>query len=492
MDIELQLPDPALMDSMRSVGYSLESAFADLIDNSLAANADDVRIIYQSVGSSPFVGILDNGRGMNPEEARIALKLAGTNPGQIRGVRDLGRFGLGLKTASLSQARSLTVITKQGETVTGLEWDLDFLAETGAWTMKVLDPIDRAELPLVDELEALQSGTLVLWRKLDLLLGDATNVSTYMSDQMARSARHIELVFHRFLNGEGAETPVTISMNGRPLKRIDPFLERHPSTQRSPLEVIGQGSAQITVQAFTLPHLSRMKPADRERARVGDRLRDSQGFYVYRNRRLIDWGSWFRLAPKDELAKLARVRVDIPNTLDGLWSLDIKKSRAVPPESVRRELKRLIDRIVGQSKRVHTYRGRQDDSQVAGEYVWELINLRDSFAYRINREHPLLMPTPGDSVLASERLETIYSLVEEMFPVNDLYARMGGDLEPQAEPFSDDFLISAGRAMWKMMGSAESGEYDRFATSLSQIEPFMQKPDVAAWLKSKEDEIVND
>jgi len=270
---------------------------------------------------------------------------------------------------------------------------------------------------------------------------------------------------------------------------IDPFLEKHAATQRSPLERIGSPTAQITVQSFTLPHASKLTKSDRDRGRIGQRMRDGQGFYVYRSRRLIDWGTWFRLTPKEELGKLARVRVDIPNSLDGLWGLDIKKSRAIPPESVRKELRRLVDRIVGQSKSVHQYRGRKDESQADGVFVWQLIQDRESFSYSINREHPLIaeMIERDDSARGSE----ILSLVEDTFPVHDLYARMAGDTQPAASGFEDTFLLAAAKQMWLRMSPTFSSDFDRFRAAMSSIEPFSLRADANAWLEQQREEITN-
>jgi hypothetical protein len=483
MEIEEQVPDPQLLESMRSVGYSLEAALSDLIDNSLSANARNVTVLYRSVEGAPVVGVLDDGDGMNSQEARVALQLAGTNRGQIRAGTDLGRFGLGLKTASLSQARVLTLVTKNAGVVTALEWDLNFIATTKKWSMRVLDVGEFSALPLSGELNSADHGTLVLWRDLDLLIGDAPNVSAHLAERMAQAAEHLELVFHRFISGEAGHPAVQISINSRKLTKVDPFLENNPATQRSPEEVLGSDSAPVIVQAFTLPHLSKLSAADTKRARIGERMRDAQGFYVYRGRRLIEWGSWFRLVPKDELAKLARVRIDIPNSLDGEWGLDIKKSRAVPPESVRRDLRRLIDRIVGQSKTVHTYRGRPDETQAHGEFVWNVVNDRDSFRYEINREHPLFKTFDADD---QPNVDSMFTLIEDTFPIHDLYSRMSRDHQLAARVFSDEFLIAAAQSMWALMKSAPAMTFQKFAATLSVVEPFNDRADASAWLQSNE------
>jgi hypothetical protein len=428
---------------------------------------------------------------MDPAKARIALKLAGTNSTQVRGEKDLGRFGLGLKTASLSQARVLTVLTRKEGVQTALEWDIDHVIQTGRWSLRVLDESDQMVLPLIESFEANDSGTLVLWRNLDLLLGDAENVSTFMAERMALAAEHLELVFHRYLAGEINHKPIRISINGRPLSPQDPFLEGNPATQRSPVERIGPKDSQIQVQSFTLPHLSKLSTAEKKRAHVGTRLRDSQGFYVYRNRRLIDWGSWFRLAPKDELAKLARVRIDVPNSLDGLWALDIKKSRAVPPDSVRRELRRLIERIVGQSANVHRYRGRTDESQHDGTFVWQLVQGRESFSYAINRDHPLLSPEPDSEGISLPRLNAMFDLVEEMFPIHDVYTRMTRDVIPSPSEFSEDFYLAAAREMWARMYSTLNSDFLSFVGVLETIEPFSLRKEPREWLFSNQEAIQN-
>jgi len=490
MKTEIQVPDPQLMESMRSVGYSIEAAIADLVDNSIAAEASSIEVLYRSDGES-VVGILDNGNGMNPDDARVALRLAGTSRGNVRDPRDLGRFGLGLKTASLSQGRSVTVVTQRDGIATALRWDLDFLASVGSWSLQVLAEDDWKGLPFADRLVAYGHGTLVLWQKLDLLLGDTEHPASHMAEKMAIVASHLELVFHRYIAGEGQSKPVRMYINQRQLKRVDPFLERNPGTQVSPVEYLGAGDSKVLVRAYTLPHMSALSAEDREYARTGDRMRDSQGFYVYRNRRLIDWGSWFRLSTKDELAKLARVRVDIPNTLDSEWGLDIKKSRAIPPESVKRELRRLIDRIVGQSRTVHTFRGRAAQGAEDGVLVWEKYDKRDAYAYRINRSHPLFVSTELDGPNFDGRVDAIFTLVEQMFPINDLYMRMSSDKPPVPSTFDEAFLVSAATEMWSRMAVALHGNYAAFTELIAHIEPFSAYPDFMGVLEAKQMEITN-
>ena len=159
-------PDPQLMESMRAVGYTLETAVADVIDNSITARASFVDVVFAG-SPSPWIAILDDGVGMGKPELQQAMRLAGTNSRSERAMHDLGRFGLGLKTASLSQCRTLTVLSKQGGVIHGVRWSIDHLRSTGRWALLVLDDAEIEESPLADRLARLDTGTVVVWQDLD-------------------------------------------------------------------------------------------------------------------------------------------------------------------------------------------------------------------------------------------------------------------------------------------------------------------------------------
>ena len=160
---------PVLMESTRAIGYSLEAAIADIIDNSIAAKSGKVQLSFFPVGEA-YVCILDNGSGMDDTQIDTAMQYGSKSPTDERDASDLGRYGLGLKTASLSQCRVLTVISKQGDRVIGRRWDLDYVIETGAWSLLILDKEDMASVPHISDLREQESGTLVVWQNLDRLL----------------------------------------------------------------------------------------------------------------------------------------------------------------------------------------------------------------------------------------------------------------------------------------------------------------------------------
>ena len=456
---------------MRAVGYSLPTAIADIIDNSVSAGASEIAINYTVTGSAPYIAILDNGSGMSPSEARQAMQLAGSDSTAPRSPSDLGRFGLGLKTASISQCRRLTVVAKQQKVLTALVWDLDHLAATGSWSLGVLSESEMRELPHFDELAMLEAGTLVIWSSLDRFHAETRQLSTEVDAQMIETRNHLSLIFHQFLNGDG-RPKIAMSINGKPLAGLDPFLSKSSGGQRSGIEMIELDGEKITVQVFTLPFINRMSTKDRELALAPGSIRDSQGFYVYRGGRLVIWGTWFRLMPKMDSSKLARVKVEIPNTLDHLWSLDIKKSAAVPPVAVRDRLRQMAAEMAKPSEKVFKFRGRKAKQDDPVERVWNLIEDRDTFRYEINRDHPLLQALGGGTTGSSERaLEEALQTIESMYPAQDLFNRMGVDKVVLHDTDQDAQAKQTLTDLWTLRTtSAET--MDDFLARMTRFEPW--------------------
>ena len=157
-----------LMTAIRSIGYTFESALADIIDNSISSGASNIHINFSSI-SPAYISILDDGCGMNLDELRQAMKYGSKDVREKREKEDLGRFGLGLKTASLSQCKRLTVISKKDGHIYGARWDLDIIQNKQAWVLEVLSETEVEEayprstfIPLRD-LQTYETGTIVLW-----------------------------------------------------------------------------------------------------------------------------------------------------------------------------------------------------------------------------------------------------------------------------------------------------------------------------------------
>lgn len=462
---ETLVPGVELLESMRSVGYSFSAAAADIIDNSIAAHATEVRVFADTV-SGEYVAFLDDGCGMSAGDAREALKLAGTR-NNTRGSSDLGRFGLGLKTASLSQGRKVTVLTKQGDEVTGLQWDLDHVLESGSWSIRVLESDDLTRVPQADTLLGAQHGTLVVWETLDYMLSGASNVADLMSSLLNELRKHLGLVFHRFI---ARSTDLRLYVNGVRIVAIDPFLESNPRTQVAPVENVVIDEECVRVEAFTLPHPSNFGVHERKRDDLGARMREAQGFYVYRNRRLISAGGWFGLAKQEELSKQTRVRVDIPVELDKHWQLDIKKSRVEPPQAFKQRFRQIVDRVKVPSSRVHRFRGRKE-SVAEFTFFWRLIEDREGFRYEVNAHHPAVMALRDSlPVEAKSHLDGLLFDLAQAYPSADLYMRLAENRQRVNAAYSDNGIMQRLRAV-RRVGLPEV-DLEKISEALAKIEPF--------------------
>ena len=248
------------MESLRDIGYSLHTAVSDVIDNSLTAGARKIELHAETHAEVPAIGILDDGTGMTEAELLEAMRPGSRSPLEGRTATDLGRFGLGLKTASFSQCRRLTVVTSRAGVTSCAVWDLDTVATRDRWIVEI--PEDVGTIPWCDRLAA--DGTLVVWQKLDRLVGrDGRGDRRDFVRLLDETAGHVEFVFHRFLSGrEDLEGRVNISLNGRELRPFDPFHSHHPATQHHQEEIFALAGKEIRIRPVTLPHHDKVSNPD--------------------------------------------------------------------------------------------------------------------------------------------------------------------------------------------------------------------------------------
>ena len=472
---------PVLLESMRAIGYDASTAIADLIDNSITAQARTVQILFEP-GPAAAVALLDDGVGMTDAELMDAMRHGSRSPTEDRAPDDLGRFGLGLKTASMSQCRRMTVVTRQDGVTSGMVWDLDDVAESGDWLVGHLDPEDLDFVPFIGGLLEQDHGTLVVWEKLDRIAGGGS----ILSQRMGRVIDHLSLVFHRYLTGRPPQ--LTILVNRVAIAPLDPFLEDEGSVAGPEEGMLVEGH-RVAVRAFTLPHISRLTRAQIRRAGGEQGLRRRQGFYVYRNRRLIVWGTWFRLFRQEELTKLTRVRVDVPNALDHLWSLDIKKSAASPPAVIRDRLRGLLPTMAKPSRAAHRYRGRAAGTGSLRP-IWQRIEDRDGVRYEVDPNHPVVAALRDnvDNGLLTE-LDNVLRAVSASLPIEALYndranERIGHKRAETDEESLEGYLEELAR---QMLGAFVDRPADRarLLDTLGQIEPFALHPKLTVALKKR-------
>ena len=441
--IDLSPTPLSLIESLRNLGYSIQTAVADIVDNSIYADAVEIHIDFSWNTGNPWLAIIDNGCGMSRKDLIGAMRFGSLNPLAQRSVGDLGRFGLGLKTASLSQCRHLTVMSKRNGEITGCEWDLDRISQqdNDSWSLGIMDLEDAIQREVLGSiyrrsLESMSSGTIVLWENMDRVCdqGKMASEDCHFNSEIDDTRKHLELVFHRFLSPEDVgRKKVRILMNRDELTAFNPFNPRSLATQELEQQPITLDGETIVVQPYVLPHHNKVSRQEYDAYAGEGGYLHNQGFYVYRNKRLIIKGTWFRLIKKDELNKLLRVRVDIPNSLDHLWRIDVRKSHASPPESIRDELRQVISRIEVSGRRVYRQRGRKLSSIKSP--VWNRIASVGRISYRINRDHPLLMELLGDIPAEKQSfLENIISMIETSFPIDMFFHDIANDPQSIEQP----------------------------------------------------------
>lgn len=413
----------SLIASLRDLGYSLETAIADLIDNSISVDATEVQIFCDLSRSSPVLVVGDNGWGMTEAEVIAAMRHGAIDPRKERGPKDLGRFGLGLKTASFSQCRLLTVVSAKNGERAAAEWDLSQVQDEDDWFISILDREEIDQLPFVETLG--DAGSLVIWRDLDRLFEAEVGQKRdeIVNEKLAAVERHLSLVFHRFLGGEvKGRKKLIIRINGHSVAAFDPFCRKNEATQVLPEETVWVDDVAVSMQPYILPHHSRLSASEYDYYQDRSDFISNQGAYVYRNGRLMAWGDWFRLVPKGEATKLARVQVDFPNSLDEAWTIDIKKSRARPPHEVRERLRQIISKITTRSVVVHRGRGQKlfEESDAP---LWERYADHAGIRFAINMQHPLI--TSLTAKLSPEDLSSFHMLLDAIaasLPIEMIYS----------------------------------------------------------------------
>ncbi len=401
------------MTSARSFGnYDLAGALSDLIDNSLKARAKNILLLCLFNNGAPEVRVTDNGNGMSEAELRNAMRPASQNPIDERSPDDLGRFGWGLKSASFSQCTRLTVIsTKEGKTA-GAVWDLETLDD---WRMGVLSGVEIAEV--VSNSTPRAHGTEVVWQKCDRLSENGTLQEREFNALVAHTKNRLALTYHKYLSGQVRGRKLSIALNDQEIEPYDPFHTSHDATQQRPPERVNVEGKKITIQPYILPHFSKLKKSDHDRLAGEEGFLKNQGFYVYRNHRLIISGTWFRLAKYGEFSQLVRVSVDIPNSLDDLWKITVDKSDAQLPAVLRRRLRQIVEDLRKRSSKAYRSKGGRV-STGARIAVWDRYAHSGQINYRINRSHPLIATLLGlGGKNERSKVTTALLAIEQGFPV---------------------------------------------------------------------------
>ena len=474
----------ALVSSLRGVGYSLNTALADLIDNSIAAGADRIDIRWSVTGDESTATILDNGCGMDEETLVHAMRFGGSGPHTARDPADLGRFGLGLKTASLSQCRCLTVASKSAAGTAVFTWDIDEMLRRGdGWHL--IEGGDRMPEDVQAALDGQTSGTVVVWRRIDFgRTSDAPNAAALARD-IGRASHHLGMVFHRFISGDAQR--LSIALNGRLVRAWDPFVTAHPSTTRLPEQIFNAHGGIVAVQGFVLPHRDRFKnEGEFEQAGGPEGWNAQQGFYIYRQKRLLSSGGWLGLGgsrawTREEPSRLARIRVDIPNTADADWRIDIRKAIARPPDAIRLQLQRIADDVRQRAREVFVFRGKHGSrtrrTSESVERIWQVHPEGAKRRYTLKRDHGLA-DLVRSRLAERERpvLEALLDLIERTVPIERVWLDCTENGPPGHEETPDELLDAASSLIRTLERTGIS--FEDAAARVARMEPYDQIDDL--------------
>ncbi len=462
----------SMIETFRAIGYNIETAIADIIDNSISANAKNIWINFEWKGSKTWLSIKDDGIGMNDAELIQAMRPGSKNPLQERNQKDLGRFGLGLKTASFSQARRLTVLSKKvGYNSVFWTWDLDFVNKTGNWDLIKYLPDENLET----EISKLVTGTIVLWNDIDRVVKDFnqddSKAEFNFNQTMEQVKKHLAMVFHKFIE----QGKINIYFQDKKVNAWNPFLSNEKATQEFPSEKIQNGK--VKIEGFVLPHKSKISEETYKNAEGVKGWNEQQGFYIYRNERLLLAGDWLGLFRKEEHYKLARIQIELPNTLDESWQIDIKKSIARPPLVFREQIRAYALKVRQQAVEVYRHKGKSV-KQIAGQKfvpLWVDHKRGDRWFYKINREHPILTKIKEQAKKDSDKaIEMLLRFIEETIPSKSIYIKESEQPELQGTPFEDtnhEIIRTTMQAMYSSL--IKQGKTDEEAKAIiSNIEPF--------------------
>jgi len=364
-------PNPEyLIKSIAEQGYSLETALADLMDNSISANADKIEVLI-NMESEPFrLFIADNGNGMTEQVLSYSMQFPSSSPESSRLTQDLGRFGLGMKTASFSQTRKFTVISrKKGQKkYSGRTWDVDYLKKYG-W--KIIVNSDEEINCLVNQYQKLSQeylnsfdeykvNTIVIWDglyKFENHLKAEKRTDALKMEINEETADYLSLVFHRFM--EQGENPIQIRINNMLARPFNPFPEEEKDFRQIEPKQSQFRHDVIKIEGFVLPSRSigetrngLTKWTTRYRG-----LMDMEGMYVYRANRIILFGGWNGIVKKAPRLQLARLRVEVGNKVDDLLHLNVAKSQITVPHELRIAFEHYIEELKVEAEREYYNRG---------------------------------------------------------------------------------------------------------------------------------------
>jgi len=415
--------------SYRALGYDLGTALADLIDNSITANATTVKIKFDWQGLASTVSLFDDGDGMTLQTLHDAMAI-GANVENVRDPKDHGRFGLGLKTASWSQCDCLTVCSQSrsaGQATA--RWDADHVSAVGNW--QFLDHPRPGSEHLLEPMAGQDHGTLVVWEGLHALVSEDRSDQRFWQ-KVAEAERHIGMVFHRFIQ----QRRLTIFINERVVAPFDPMLDGHPSRISTPEETLWVEEKSVRFRGFVMPGNTSLSAPEYDAAGGPYGWQEAQGFYLYRLDRIVIAGGWLGLGrvgkpwPKDQAHVLARIALDIGNTMDSAWQLTVTKHGVTPPDQIRDRLLKLAETVRRRAKAMAAgYRSTPKPKPIA-DSPWQISGKGAAVQFSINRKTQSVLDALAKASDGGKAVRSLLDLLDKTAPMQPVGLAAPADENP--------------------------------------------------------------
>jgi hypothetical protein len=400
-------PNPEfLIKSISEQGYSLETALSDLIDNAISAKADKIEILTEHLFDKTSVFITDNGRGMSKKELSANMQFPSRDMESERGINDLGRFGLGMKTASFSQTRKFTVISREKGTkeYSALSWDVFHLKKTGKWEIimntkeeiqTIIDRYIKTSDNHLEKHENYDPNTIVIWdglKNFNNYLDLDKHIKHLNEELTATTSEYLSVVFHKFM--EFSNNPLKIRLNNILVKPFNPFTATTGELARvlEPREM-SLGKDVLKMKGFVLPVTA--SDSSNIWTPTNKSLLDMEGIYIYRGNRIIFFGGWNGIIRKQTKLKLARLKIQVGNTNDEKLQLNVAKSKISIPYELRMGVLRYISELKTDAIKEYNNRGLKSskgkDSNIENQLsLLQKKSTTKGPIYSINQEYPLV------------------------------------------------------------------------------------------------------
>ena len=434
-EIDAAPPPATHLATLARMGYSFNAAIADILDNSIAAEASKIDLSLLNYGGEYRLSIADNGFGMMDADLLRNMVIGCKDPSTDRNANDLGRFGAGLKTASFSQAKVLTVFSwTKTSPIVGARWDTELVKTRNKWTLLELSDDEIAsELDLLGRSDSM-SGTLVCWNGIQALEGaeDRHGAERIAAALISDLQSYIELHFHRFI---GPQLEITI--NGAQLQALDPFMRNSLGYLEGQTENVRSKNGKIVIKAHNLPRPSSLNPDFLLLHGGAKKITEGQGIYLYRNKRLISGGGWHGVAARAELNNLARIQIDINSSMDDEWQTDVKKSRLSIPAKVKQVLRKIAPVPIKRSRGVHRYAGKVEEASQLWKVRKNEREGSESVSYIADLSNQKIKSLLGE--LSHDQKTRLVAYLKELsagLPVKHIYNAVGSN--PSAVQHEED------------------------------------------------------